>query len=445
MPMQDKVVWSEGMFLRPQHFQQHDRFYDFQLKERLRNCLAYSWGVKNLSIDQQHLALGKIVINSCDGVLPDGTLFSVRNTANGQLALDVPENIQEKMVYLVCPLSSVDDIEADQNSDDKLLARYTHNQTIVHDSNAGDDTIAEIKTGQLRLTLKLEDEVEGAYVKLGVCKIIESRPDKSIVLDEDYIPPCIGIKAIPKLVSYLSEVQALLSHRGEALAARLQGAAKQGMSDIADFLMLQLVNKSEPYYKHVASLDILHPQTLYTQLVMLAGELATFTTKQKRPTDFPAYQHDDLETTFIKVMADLRQSLSTVLEQNAVRLDLQDRGYGVRVATVNDRNLFRSAVFVLAAKASVANELIRSRFPSQVKIGTVEQIEQLVKLQLPGIRISPLNVAPRQIPYHAGFCYFQLDPHSDIWPSIAKSGGFAFHVAGDFPGLELEFWAIKQQ
>jgi len=27
---------------------------------------------------------------------------------------------------------------------------------------------------------------------------------------------------------------------------------------------------------------------------------------------------------------------------------------------------------------------------------------------------------------------------------MPTSGGFAFHVGGEFPGLELEFWAIKE-
>ncbi|MGI0119424.1 type VI secretion system baseplate subunit TssK [Zooshikella sp. RANM57] len=444
MAMQDKIVWAEGMFLRPQHFQQHDRYYDFQLKERVRLGVAYSWGVKNLSIDQQHLALGKIVVNSCDGILPDGTLFSVRNTVNGQLTLDIKEETKEKIVYLACPLSAVDDIEADKKTDENIIARYINKEETVHDSNAGDATIAEINVGLLRLSLRAEEDAKGNYVALPICKIIESRADKSIVLDEDYIPPCLDVKAVPKLVGYLSEVAGLLNHRGEALAGRMQGSTRQGLSDVADFLMLQTINRNEPLFKHLSKLELLHPQNLYGYMAQLAGELSTFTNRQKRPNELPSYQHDDLEASFIALMGELRQSLSTVLEQNVVKLELQERKYGVRVATVNDRNLYQNAVFVLAVKANVANELLRSRFPSQVKIGTVENIQQLVNLQLPGISLTALNVAPRQIPYHAGFSYFQLDANSEIWPQLSKSGGFAIHVAGEFPDIEMEFWAIKQ-
>ena len=86
---------------------------------------------------------------------------------------------------------------------------------------------------------------------------------------------------------------------------------------------------------------------------------------------------------------------------------------------------------------------VRTRFPTQVKIGPVLQIRQLVNSQLPGIATRPLPVAPRQIPYHAGFNYFELDRNSELWKQLKTSGGFAFHVGGEFPGLELEFWAIR--
>jgi type VI secretion system protein ImpJ len=142
-------------------------------------------------------------------------------------------------------------------------------------------------------------------------------------------------------------------------------------------------------------------------------------------------------------MAELRRSLSMVLEQNAIPIPLQETKFGIRVATVADRLLFRTAVFVLAVNAQVPAETIRSRFPSQIKIGPVEKIRELVNLQLPGVALRPLPVAPRQIPYHAGFNYFELDRSGDMWKALETASGCAIHVAGDYPGLELELWAIR--
>ena len=79
----------------------------------------------------------------------------------------------------------------------------------------------------------------------------------------------------------------------------------------------------------------------------------------------------------------------------------------------------------------------------QIKIGPVERIRDLVNLNLPGIALRSLPVAPRQIPYHAGFLYFELDRAGDLWKVTEQSRALAMHIAGEFPGLELEFWAVR--
>ena len=103
-----------------------------------------------------------------------------------------------------------------------------------------------------------------------------------------------------------------------------------------------------------------------------------------------------------------------------------------------------SASFVIAVNAQVSAEQLRQRFPAQSKLGPVDRIRDLVNLQLPGIGLRALPVAPRQLPFHAGFHYFELDRGGELWKQLERSGSLALHVAGDFPGLELELWAIRQ-
>ncbi|MNF09980.1 hypothetical protein D3C80_2107870 [compost metagenome] len=73
----------------------------------------------------------------------------------------------------------------------------------------------------------------------------------------------------------------------------------------------------------------------------------------------------------------------------------------------------------------------------------MERIRQLVNLHLPGIKVKPLPVAPRQIPFHAGKTYFALELNAEELAQLERSGGFAFHVSGEFAELELKFWAIR--
>jgi type VI secretion system protein ImpJ len=159
---------------------------------------------------------------------------------------------------------------------------------------------------------------------------------------------------------------------------------------------------------------------------------------------FPPYRHDDLRGTFTPVFEDLRRMLTSVLEQNALQIDLVDRKHNVRTAVVADLELVRTGSFVLAVNAQVPGEQLRQRFPAQTKLGPVDKLRDLVNLQLPGIGLRPLPVAPRQLPFHAGFFYFELDRTDELWKQIETNGSMAMHVSGDFPGLELELWAIRK-
>jgi type VI secretion system protein ImpJ len=54
-----------------------------------------------------------------------------------------------------------------------------------------------------------------------------------------------------------------------------------------------------------------------------------------------------------------------------------------------------------------------------------------------------MPVAPRQIPFHSDKTYFALDFSIEDLAQLERSGGFAFHVSGEFSELELKFWAIR--
>ncbi len=169
----------------------------------------------------------------------------------------------------------------------------------------------------------------------------------------------------------------------------------------------------------------------------------TFTDESRLPKEFTPYDHDLPEACFSPLMQVLRQALSTVLEPRALSITLQQRQYGLTVAPVQDGQIIKDAEFILAVKADMPLDDLRKQFTQQCKVASVEKIRDLISLQLPGIPLSALPVAPRQLPYHAGFVYFRLDDQSQAWQMLDNASGFAFHVAGSFPGLEMQFWAIR--
>lgn len=443
MPV-NRVVWSEGMFLRVQHFQQADRHAEHQLRVRTEHLTPFAWGLGELTLNRELLGIGKFAIASCRGVLPDGTPFSIPDEADHPPPLELFETTKNCVIYLTLPVRQPGAAEVGLANSEDAITRFVPSNYQAGDANLGSGHSASLDVARLRLRLAPETQPLAGYEKIAIARVVEVRPDRTIVLDDQFIAPALNVAAQAPLAAFLVELQALIQHRAEALAARLAAPSGKGVAEIADFLLLQTVNRYEPALRHLfATAPMLHPERFYRLCVEIAGELATFTTEAKRAAVFPDYRHEDLQNTFRPVFSDLRASLSAVLEQTAVPIPLQDRRHGIKVGVIADRALLFGASFVLAVTADMPVEHLRRVFPNQVKIGPVEQIAQLVNVALPGIAVRPLPVAPRQLPYRSGQVYFELDRSSPHFKQLQKSGGLALHLAGDFAQIEMELWAIK--
>ncbi|WP_424134217.1 type VI secretion system baseplate subunit TssK [Roseomonas chloroacetimidivorans] len=444
MHWHDRVVWQEGMFLQAQHFQQADRHAEHRLEQRVAPLRAHPWGLTELSLDRDLLAAGKFALASAAGILPDGTGFAIPQSADQPTPIDLPEGTRNQIVYLAMPVRQPGAPEvAAVEGPDAAGARYILRGFEAYDTHSNATIPAELAVARPRLRLMLESEERDGFTCIGLARIVEVQADRRVQVEERYMPPCLRISAVPALGNLVPELVGMLAQRAEALAARLSQPGARGVAEVADFLLLQAINRWQPLLAHWAETGNLHPESLYSALVQLAGELATFTAPDKRASTYPGYRHDDLQRSFAPVVADLRRSLSAVLETNAVEIPLQERSHGVRVGPIMDRNILRASQFVLSVMADLPDEQVRRFFPQQVKIGAVERIRELVMVALPGIDVRPLPVAPRQIPFHARTIYFELDRGSPHWQQMQSSGGFAIHVSGEFPNLKLALWAIR--
>jgi len=444
MGWDNKVVWTEGLFLQPQHLQQQERYFERLVRTSTGGLRPFAYGLTQLELDTDLLTLGQFAVRTIAGILPDGTPFSAPGDVDHPRPLDLPETARNSIVYLILPVRQPGAVESAPQELVETVARFALGEHEAVDTNAGYQSTAMVPIGKLRLRYALEGDAREGHAAIGLARVAEVRADKSIQLDDAYIPPLLLTSASPALAGFVTQLQGLLHHRAEALAGRVSETATRGAAEIADYLMLQLCNRYEPLLTHLAAtVGQMHPETFYRVCVSLAGELATFTDSRKRPPAFPPYRHDDLQATFRPVIAALRQSLSAVLEQNAVPIPLQERKFGIRVGPIADRTLVANATWVLAVKAQMPAEALRRSFPNLVKIGPVEQIRELINVALPGVAVRALPVAPRQLPYYAGTSYFELDRSSPYWAALARSGGIAIHVTGEVPGLELECWAIR--
>ncbi|MCT6980815.1 type VI secretion system baseplate subunit TssK, partial [Salmonella enterica subsp. enterica serovar Oranienburg] len=133
---------------------------------------------------------------------------------------------------------------------------------------------------------------------------------------------------------------------------------------------------------------------------------------------------------------ELRRALNIVLQPRAQNLPLIFTE-GVYLATVNDPGLLQSGVFVLAVRARMPHAQLILQFTQQSKIAATDKIRNMVSVQVPGIPLRALPAAPRQLPYHDGYVYFELEKGSSAWQDVVKAGAVAMHISGTFPELDM--------
>ncbi|MQT15066.1 type VI secretion system baseplate subunit TssK [Segnochrobactrum spirostomi] len=441
MSLTAKPLWLEGMFVRPQHFQQSDRWTEHALEGRTAGLSPYGWGLRSLEIDPDLLALGRLSIRSCRAVMPDGTVIDIPNDAPAPPARAFDPTTKQAVVMLALPARVHDSLEVAATGNRQ---RFLQAAVPARSTTQGSGEAAELAVGRLNLSLVLSTESLDDLVTLPIARIAEIEPAGAIKLAANHIPPCLAYGANERMRSIVLEVLSLLRSRAEALALRADPSRASGDSaGLVDLLMLGTVNSADTVFAHLAATQTLHPEVVYRELVRLAGALSPFDTTTRRAPELPTYRHEDLEPVMDSLLDALRRALAVVVERNVVPLPLQERGYGIHTATITDRTIMQGCRFVLAAIGSVPSETIRTQLPATLKIGPIEQIRDLVSVQLPGIPIRSLPVAPRELPYLHGAVYFELDQSSELWRSVARSAAFAFHVSGDYPDLHLEFWAIR--
>ncbi|MBV7596947.1 Uncharacterized protein conserved in bacteria [Aeromonas encheleia] len=444
MSSRNRVIWREGLFIKPQHFQQQQRHSEYALHARLSALSDYFYGLQTLVINEDYLGFGRIALVGATGILPDGTVFNIPNDDVLPTPLEITDaSVANQKVYLALPLSVSGVNEVNQGG--QVATRLQAHRHDVRDLHSEGGDVVSLEVGRVSLRLMLEREDRSAYASLAIARILDKRPDGGLVLDPNFMPCSISVSAIPTLKRFLGESAGLVAERARSLSQRIAAPGQQGVADVAEFMMLQLLNRAQPQLSHLSRLGTLHPERLHEALVQLCGELMTFTDESRLPPEFAAYRHDDQQVSFEPVMLALRQALSTVLSPRAVSIQLRKHQYGVMVAVVGESELMQSADFVLAVRARMPQEQLRKQLLQQTKVASSDKIRELISLQLPGIPLLPLPVAPRQLPYHAGYSYFQLDRQSPAWQMLAVGNTLAFHIAGDFPELDMQLWAIRSQ
>src|SRR5579863_517243 len=211
-----KVNWSEGLFLRPHHLQQADRYLENLLESRTRHVTPYPWGFALLEVDRDLAQQSKFGLRRAAGVMPDGTIFDYPADSPPPAPIEAPETAAGQLVWLAMPAKTNNSREVSPDGAD-TAARFVAAAETVVDSTSHLRIEEEIDVAYPRLAYEIRKTAKPGFVGLPIARIVEVH-DRTIVFDEKFAPPVLVCSAHATVEGWLDRVIGWIGNRLDELA-----------------------------------------------------------------------------------------------------------------------------------------------------------------------------------------------------------------------------------
>lgn len=445
MSIPPKVLWGEGLFLRPQHFQQQDRYHEGRLHRTTQALHPYPWGVREIVWDLDALKAGKLRLEALSLIFRDGEIVDAPASAPLPPPLDlsrIPTSVQEVTWYAALPsltptgnVASLGELHP--------TARYQQTSRPMADlyTQAVDADMLFLR-GAARLMSDLEPL--GAFECIPVIRLRRTVTG-GFEQDLSYIPPGLSISSAPALKAMLDRLLDALQAKLQSLQGHMREPSRNVIEfrsgDVSSFWLLHTVSTSAAALMHYVRNPALHPERLFEALLALAGALMTYS-KQYSLTDLPGYQHDDPAHCFTILDHIIRDLLDTVISTRYFSIALTEEKPSYYLGKLDSGKIDQRTTLYLAVSASLpALELVEV-VPLRVKVGAPDNVEQCVLSAMPGVKLTHAPQVPAAIPIQPDTYYFSLEGKGMLYEQMLKAQSISIYVPAGISDLRLNLIAV---
>lgn len=444
-----KLVWSEGMYLAPHHFQAQSRFFEDSI-HFVADCFSqFHYGYTTLEIDTNQLRGGCFLVHQAVGAMPDGMVFELSEQDDPRpfrsIAELFPQTGQPLMLYLAIPSYRADqpNVAAAEQGGSGSRTRFRSASVEVADFNTGQDP-RPVKLLNHNLRIATAREITEGEESLPAARILRDGKGQYI-LDPGYAPPCLQVAASPRLQHMMERLLDILAEKGRNLTVRRRNAAASEVRgdprELVEFWLLHAVNSALPVLRGWRQGKSPHPAQLYLSLSQLAGALCTFG-PDSQPMDLPAYDHLALGDCFAAIDEHIRRHLELSLPTNCLTIPL-DRLHNLFFqGAIGDPRCFEKSRWVLAIRADVPETFLISQTPSLVKISAKDWIGRVVRSAVPGVPLMHLPVPPVSVPAQFGTVYFAIDRNHRLFDPIRTCKDIGIYIPGELANPEVELYVV---
>jgi type VI secretion system protein ImpJ len=444
MTTASKVLWAEGLFLRPQHFQQQDQYHEHRLHESVKALHPYAWGVSNLKLDRDALASNTLRVLELSLMFPDGEIYCAPGNDALPAALDLSHLGPGQTVTFHAALPALkfgaNFTPAGETSNGARFAQSTSETADLYTQAA----LAELSYLKKSLRLVAESEPCDAYVHFPLLRLRRLSAG-GFELDPTFMAPSLSIRSAPLLVLQLRSLMDALQAKVSALHCHHREPSKNVIEyrsgDMSTFWLLHTASSAFASLSHYFAHPSLHPERLYQQLLGLAGALMTFS-RQYVLADLPAYLHADPAPAFARLHMIIRELLDTVISSKYFAIALSETRPSYNHGVLDSGKIDARTTFYLAVGANMPLRELIEAVPLRFKVGAPDDVEKCVLSALPGVRLQYAPQVPAAIPVRPDTCYFALDSKAPMYERMLKAQSISIYVPSGMDGLKLELIAL---
>jgi type VI secretion system protein ImpJ len=450
MSKPQKVVWTKGMFLLPQHFQAQDEYFEHAVHFRALASSFANWGLSRLKIDEASLVNGMFTLRHCEGVFPDGLTFETPAVDELPPERKVDEFFADPRrpfldVYMAIPqtrLSGSNYRLATSEQGGGTFRYSAETRTAVDATLGSDEKMIQVARKSLRLLFDSEN-LEG-FTTIRIARVLRS-PAGTYILSPEFIPPLVDIAASEYLLTLtrrqIEIIAAKVTARALARRQRTTDLADFTNTEAADFWFLHTLNTHLPELTHIWKVRRGHPDVLFRAMLRLAGALTTFALNEN-VHDLPDYDHNALGESFTLLDARIRALLDVHKREKCIVTALRPAERFIWTGALDDERQMEASQFILSVTSTIPVDDLISKFPRLVKVSNPDDLNRLIRSSLPGISLRHLPTPPPSVQFNLYSQYFALTPSGPLWENVMRARSIGVFVPGEIADPRLELLTI---
>jgi type VI secretion system protein ImpJ len=443
-----RVVWSEGMYIGPHHFQAQNRYFEDSVHFSTSSLWFEPYGFTGFQIDGESLRNGVFALRHARGVFPDGLSFHMPEFDQLPAPLKIADAfpaMQDRVeVLLAVPAHKQDGLNCGITDAERVLPlRYFSEEKSLADENTGRDA-KPIAMGRKNIQFRLATESLTGVETLPLA-IVRRQGVGQFVLDERFIAPSLRLSGSPPLVALLRSLVDLIREKAKSVirpkALGANSASGFSAEGISNAWFLHCLNSSLGPLRHLCLTKRGHPEEIYGELSRLAGALCTFGLDSD-PASLPAYDHVHPTACFEALDRHIREHLELIVPSSSVAIALTRSAIYFWEGRVLDERTLNRSRWIFAIRCPIGEADLIERTTRLVKICSKEFVPRLVERALSGLKLTHLPVPPPALSPKIEFQYFKLDKSGPCWEHLVRTRDIGVYVPGELPDPQIELSVI---